>query len=296
MIECRAPKDDQEFQQYYQLRWEVLRKPWQQPRGSEQDELERQAVHRMVINELGRVCAVGRLHFTDKDQAQIRFMAVDEAEQRKGYGQLIIKALEQAALDVGIQKISLNAREQACAFYRTLGYEGEQISHVLYEQIPHIKMEKALAVSPKKNTLTEQLMRTWHQTIPLSKAMDIYIANYSGVSLVCSCNVNANKNLHNTMFAGSIYTLATLTGWGAIYLKLAEQQLAGDIVLAHANISYKAPIPDVAFAKTEHINHSIDLTELEKKGRARITLTVNVFSGETVAAIFEGSYVVKALK
>lgn len=34
---------DENFEEYYYLRWKVLRKPWNQPIGSEKDELEKTA-------------------------------------------------------------------------------------------------------------------------------------------------------------------------------------------------------------------------------------------------------------
>ena len=61
MNTLRSPKTVDELRQYYQLRWQILRKPWGQKQGSEQDEFEQQAIHKMVINEKGEVLAVGRL-------------------------------------------------------------------------------------------------------------------------------------------------------------------------------------------------------------------------------------------
>ena len=42
------PVSPDQWQAYYQLRWQVLRAPWQQTPGSEQDELEAQAHHFML--------------------------------------------------------------------------------------------------------------------------------------------------------------------------------------------------------------------------------------------------------
>ena len=58
---CRAPITEQEFEQYYHLRWQVLRQPWQQPVGSERDTIEQTCIHRMIIDENNTVLAVGRL-------------------------------------------------------------------------------------------------------------------------------------------------------------------------------------------------------------------------------------------
>ena len=58
MFECRAPKSQQEFEQYYHLRWKILRKPLNQIQGSERDELEAQSVHRAVFDVKGNVVAL----------------------------------------------------------------------------------------------------------------------------------------------------------------------------------------------------------------------------------------------
>ena len=51
-----------------------------------------------------------------------------------------------------------------------------------------------------------------------------------------------NQNPHHTLFAGSLFSLATLTGWGLIWLMLRERHLGGTIILADAHIRYSAPI------------------------------------------------------
>ncbi len=51
-MRLKNPVTNLEFQNYYQLRWEVLRKPWDQAKGTEQDELETSCIHVMALNEV----------------------------------------------------------------------------------------------------------------------------------------------------------------------------------------------------------------------------------------------------
>lgn len=52
-----------------------------------------------------------------------------------------------------------------------------------------------------------------------------------------------NQNPHHTLFDGSLFSLATLTGWGLIWLLLLrERQLGGTIILADAHIRYTKPV------------------------------------------------------
>jgi thioesterase domain-containing protein len=94
------------------------------------------------------------------------------------------------------------------------------------------------------------------------------------------------------MFAGSIYTLATLTGWGWIYLYLLERNLQGNIVLANASIKYVAPINGIVAAKTSEELVDVKLNSIKPSKKIRIRVSVEVLSGDNVAALFSGDYVV----
>jgi thioesterase domain-containing protein len=298
MNTLRSPKTVEELTRYYQLRWQILRKPWGQKQGSEQDEYEKQAIHKMVIDDQGEVLAVGRLEKAAKYQGQIRFMAVSEKAQKQGLGQQIINALEQQASQLGMTEIILNARENAIGFYKKLGYKEIGFSHTLFDEIKHYSMVKVLNVHPlHKRELAQSLQDIWHQTIPLSKAMELQISYYDRQKLMTFCDADFNQNLHHTMFAGSIYTLATLTGWGWVYLALQEKQqehknLRGDIVLAEANIKYHAPIKGLAYGQVVQKNVSGEFENLLQGKKARIKLVAHIYCGEKIAASFNASYVV----
>lgn len=291
-----APKTADEFAQYYHLRWKILRKPWQQPRGSEQDEQEKYAIHRMIITEEGNVLAVGRLEKVTGQQGKIRYMAVDESTQGQGLGQQIISELEAQAIKLGMTKICLNARDDALDFYQKLGYENQGYSHTLFESVKHYHMTKTLTGDIQHNVKQAQaLQNIWHKTIPLSKAMGLQISYYDGGKLITHCDADFNQNLHHTMFAGSIYTLATLTGWGWVYLALQEKQqtqanIEGDIVLAEANIRYHKPIKGLAFGQVVQNDVSGKFDNLAKGKKARINLSAYIYCGDQIAATFQGNY------
>ena len=136
------PSTADEYQRYYTLRWKILRAPWNQPRGSEQDELESSSSHFMAIDNRQIITGVGRLQFNTISEAQIRYMAVAIEQQRQGTGTLLLKALEDKAVELGAARIVLDAREQALGFYRKQGYKLEGPEHMLFNTIPHVKMRK----------------------------------------------------------------------------------------------------------------------------------------------------------
>ena len=295
MNTLRAPNNAEEFAQYYQLRWQILRAPWQQALGSEQDEYEQQSIHRMIINDLGKPLAVGRLEQSLSNQGQIRYMAVCESAQGQGLGQQIIAELELQASKLGLTELVLNAREDAVKFYLNQGYQKHEISHILFDDITHYRMSKTLSPPKSHQQVKSKALQTiWHDTIPMSKAMGLTISYFDGNELITNCDAAFNKNLHNTMFAGSIYTLATLTGWGWVYLALQEhkQGVEGDIVLAQANIQYHAPIKGVVYAKVIDSNVSGSFERLSLGKSARIELIAHVYCGDNIAATFTANYAV----
>lgn len=138
------PSTRDEFQRYYELRWKILRAPWNQHRGSEQDEREQSSHHLMIMGDNDTVIAVGRLHFNSVSVAQIRYMAVAADQQRKGVGTLLLNALEKRAVELGAARIVLDARETALRFYRKNDYKAEGPGHVLFNTITHVSMTKSL--------------------------------------------------------------------------------------------------------------------------------------------------------
>lgn len=138
-----VPITEADFKKYYMFRWNLLRKPWAQPLGSEKDLLENESVHRMaVIN--NKVIAVGRLHYVDKTTAQVRYMAVDKTFEKQGIGKAIYSSLEQAAKENKCKTIILQAREKAVGFYEKQGYKIIKPSHLLFNEIQHYEMTKTL--------------------------------------------------------------------------------------------------------------------------------------------------------
>jgi ribosomal protein S18 acetylase RimI-like enzyme len=138
----RPPQTPEEFVLYRDLRWRILRAPWNQPKGTEVDELESEAFPIMVCEVDGIPVGVGRVHFVDNETAQIRSMAVEEEWRGKGIGSIVIKELEKIAIGKGAKKIILHARDNAVKFYERNSYKVVKQSHTLFGSIPHFLMEK----------------------------------------------------------------------------------------------------------------------------------------------------------
>ena len=71
-------------------------------------------------------------------------MAVADNYQGQGLGSKIVTALEDIALDKGVSRIILQARENAVKFYERNGYEIIEKSYLLFDEIQHWLMKKEL--------------------------------------------------------------------------------------------------------------------------------------------------------
>jgi len=140
----RSPQTENEWHDYYDLRWRILREPWQQPRGSEKDANETSAFHCMAMTGENEIIGVGRIHATATDEAQIRYMAVTEAHRHQGIGGRILQELESHARQNQIQRLMLNAREPCVGFYIKHGYVITGEGPTLFDSIPHLILQKTL--------------------------------------------------------------------------------------------------------------------------------------------------------
>ncbi len=143
-IHLIQPQQQAEWDQYYHLRWELLRKAWQQPPGSERDKHESNAFHIMATNSAGIMLGVGRIHKSNSYFAQIRFMAVKKEYRRTGIGHKILAALETQASVWKVESITLNARNSQLAFYLKHHYEVIEPAETLFDLIKHTRMRKII--------------------------------------------------------------------------------------------------------------------------------------------------------
>ena len=143
MMEIKAPQTESEWKAYYALRFCVLREPWNQPLGSEVLTDENQAIHAIAV-ENGVILGVARLHESGDNQGQVRCVAIATEAQGKGIGKAMMAYLEAQAMEKGWTEIVLEARENAVPFYEAIGYMVEAESYLLFGEIQHYRMKKAL--------------------------------------------------------------------------------------------------------------------------------------------------------
>ena len=140
-IKYRTPVNLDEFKRYDLFRWKILRKPIGKSIESLKDKHEESGYH-LVGFKNNKVISCGRLHFNNDNEAQIRYMAVEENLQGKGIGKEILLLLEEKAKEMNAKKIILNARDYVIKFYEKSGYKIVKKYDGSDTGIPHTTMEK----------------------------------------------------------------------------------------------------------------------------------------------------------
>ncbi len=137
----------------------------------------------------------------------------------------------------------------------------------------------------------EQLL---HGEVPLTRHIGMRVDRYDGEFLELHAALGPNVNIHGTAFGGSIYSMASLAGWGLLILKLGELGLDPRLMIAEGRITYCAPVMQRIRARS-HLSDqaSFDrfVAEYGVSRRARIDVPVEiVLDGGRIAATFVGTY------
>jgi len=143
------PVEDDDWSQYFDLRWRILRAPWQQARGSERDENDFASStvlvkHVMAKDARGNIIGVGRIHQLNSGLAQIRYMAVEKEYRRQGIAATILQYLESAAVEWHCNRIFLNARLDIQSFYTHYDFKVAGEGELLFNNVQHVHLFKNL--------------------------------------------------------------------------------------------------------------------------------------------------------
>ncbi|KAA3629252.1 MAG: DUF4442 domain-containing protein [Proteobacteria bacterium] len=132
-----------------------------------------------------------------------------------------------------------------------------------------------------------------HREIPITAAMGLQVTRLDAQSIELRAPLSLNHNDKNTGFAGSLFTVAVLAGWSQVMLLLRDADLSGQAVISDSQVRYLKPAtadfralasqPSAAALRTFY-------EQLGKRGRARLTLTIEVTAGGEPVLRFAGKY------
>jgi thioesterase domain-containing protein len=159
-------------------------------------------------------------------------------------------------------------------------------------------LDRQTTATELQTELQAELQSVLHHEIPLSQQIALVVRRYDGERLTLAAPLAPNINHKATAFAGSLTAVATLAGWGAVWLLLREHDLSGAIVIQESATRYLLPVGGdflatcarPAAGETERF-----LAALRRRGKARLRLAVEIPASDGRTAVaFTGHYVALA--
>jgi thioesterase domain-containing protein len=127
----------------------------------------------------------------------------------------------------------------------------------------------------------------------LARHIGIVVESADDDAVVLRAPLAANANYKGTAFGGSLYSVAVLTGWAWVTRYLAARGLPADAVIQESNVRFLAPVLGELRARAGAPSDAqIDKFRkmLQRAGRGRIRLRVEIVYGGTLAALFDGVF------
>jgi thioesterase domain-containing protein len=140
----------------------------------------------------------------------------------------------------------------------------------------------------------ESLEKYLHEHIPLSKAMGVEVleATLNGIRLFAPLSPNINHR--DTVFGGSASSVAILSAWSLLYLRLKKENISSRIVIQRSTMNFECPITDM-FTASSVVPHPAAwfkfVTTLRRKNRARVTVNSVLHCNDRKVGEFEGEFV-----
>ena len=136
--------------------------------------------------------------------------------------------------------------------------------------------------------------RYLHSRIPITGVMGVKVRSIDEAGVRLWAPITPNINHRSTVFGGSACSLAILSAWTLLFVRLREPPLRSHIVIQRNTIEYLRPLSGdfeafclaPAPGEWERFVHS-----LERRSRARIKLHAELYSDGELGGSYEGTYV-----
>jgi len=140
--------------------------------------------------------------------------------------------------------------------------------------------------------------KTWLQNrltseFALARHIGIVVESADDQGIVLCAPLGPNANYKGTAFGGSLFSVAVLAGWAWVTRYLDAAHLAADAVIQESTIRYLVPVhglfrATLAPPSAAHIEKFLKM--IQRSGRGRIRLKVDIRQGNTLAGEFEGVF------
>ena len=127
----------------------------------------------------------------------------------------------------------------------------------------------------------------------LAKHIGIEVEAADDAVVVLRAPLAPNANYKGTAFGSRLYSVAVLTGWAWVTRYLAARGLSADAVIQESSVRFLVPVEgelraSAAAPAVEQIDKFRKM--LQRAGRGRIRLRVDIHYDQTLATLFEGVF------
>jgi thioesterase domain-containing protein len=140
----------------------------------------------------------------------------------------------------------------------------------------------------------QQLQTYLYSHIPITQAMGVEVRESTDNKVVLFAPLAPNINHRDTVFGGSASTLAILSAWALLHVRLVNEPVAYRLVIQENAMHYEKPIGGDFFAVCQYDTSSEwerFRATLARRGRARITVPAVLLYQDEPVAHFEGRFV-----
>ena len=144
--------------------------------------------------------------------------------------------------------------------------------------------------------LLVHLEQTLAHEIPICRALGFEVVSWREDRLAMRMPLELNKNHQYSAFAGSLNSLCTIVGWGAIFLLVGRAGLTGNIVIRRGKIRYLRPVVTSDIVARSLPIDARELTYffelMRNKGKTKLNVASEITDELGPLVTFQGSYVV----
>ncbi len=131
------------------------------------------------------------------------------------------------------------------------------------------------------------------ENIPITKSMGLEIIKFDDTGMLISAPLHLNRNDKGTAFAGSLFSVAVLTGWACVSQKLTDEGIDAEVAVYSSNITYHKPVIS-DFTAVCNLSFGEEWVKfrdrVKKKSNGRIVLTVDITHNDERRVSFRGEY------
>ncbi len=142
--------------------------------------------------------------------------------------------------------------------------------------------------------VADELEKYLQEYIPLSRAMHVSVVEINEETVVLSAPLAPNINHHETAFGGSVSSLALLSAWSLLNVRLSNAGMINRLVVQKSTMEFIHPIKGEFLARavlSRPEEWEKFVQTLVRREKARIVVSAMIEHGHQVVGRLTGEFV-----